>query len=147
DMAPDFSLPGSDGKTYQLSDYRGKQAVVLAWFPKAYTYGCTIECKSLADDGDKIRAYDVSYFMASVDPLKENKGFDQETRADFPLLRDKDKSLAKAYGDLHDKGYAKRHTYHIDTDGTILAIDKDINPETPALDMVENLERLNVKKK
>lgn len=54
DMAPDFSLPGSDGKTYQLSDYRGKQAVVLAWFPKAYTYGCTIECKSLADVNAKI---------------------------------------------------------------------------------------------
>lgn len=147
DMAPDFSLPGSDGHTYKLSDYRGKQAVVLAWFPKAYTYGCTIECKSLADDGDKIRAYDVSYFMVSVDPLKENIGFAQETGADFPLLSDEDKSVAKAYGVLHDKGYAKRHTYYIDIDGKILAIDKDINPETSALDMVENLERLNVKKK
>lgn len=39
DMAPDFSLPGSDGKTYKLSDFKGKQAVVIAWFPKAFTGG------------------------------------------------------------------------------------------------------------
>ena len=43
DMAPDFSLPGTDGKVHTLADYRGKQAVVLAWFPKAFTSGCTIE--------------------------------------------------------------------------------------------------------
>lgn len=49
DIAPDFTLQASDGKSYTLSDYRGKQAVVIAWFPKAYTKGCTIECKSLAD--------------------------------------------------------------------------------------------------
>ena len=51
DMAPDFSLQGSDGKTHKLSDYRGKSAVVAAWFPKAFTSGCTIECKSLAENG------------------------------------------------------------------------------------------------
>src|SRR6478735_11617487 len=69
DMAPDFSLPASDGKTYKLSDYKGKQAVVIAWFPKAFTQGCTIECKSLAANGEKIKKYDATYFMASVDPL------------------------------------------------------------------------------
>ncbi len=147
DMAPDFSLPGSDGKTYQLSDYRGKQAVVLAWFPKAYTYGCTIECKSLAENGHKIRAYDVTYFMASVDPLKESTGFAQDTGADFPLLSDHEKTVAQDYDVLHEKGYAMRHTYYIDIDGKILYIDEDITPETSAEDMIANLERLNVKKK
>ena len=57
DMAPDFNLPGTDGKNHKLSDYRGKQAVVIAWFPKAFTGGCTIECKSLADNGDKIKKW------------------------------------------------------------------------------------------
>lgn len=147
DMAPDFRLPGSDGNTYQLSDYRGKQAVVLAWFPKAYTYGCTIECKSLAENGDKIRAFDVTYFMASVDPLIDNKGFAQETGADFPLLSDESKTAAKAYQVLHDKGYAMRHTYYIGIDGTILAIDKNVRPETSAEDMIENLQRLNIKRR
>ena len=52
DPAPDFTLPGSDGKTYHLADYRGKEAVVLAWFPKAFTPGCTTECKSFGAGGD-----------------------------------------------------------------------------------------------
>src|SRR4029453_3567693 len=74
DPAPDFKLSASDGKTYTLSQFKGKKAVVLAWFPKAFTTGCTIECKSLAANGDKIRAYDVAYFMASVDDVEGGKG-------------------------------------------------------------------------
>src|ERR671930_426639 len=75
DQAPNFKLQATDGKTYQLSDFKGKRAVVLAWFPAAFTRGCTIECKSLAENGDKIRKYDVAYFMASVDPLEDNIKF------------------------------------------------------------------------
>src|SRR4051794_15508686 len=67
DPAPDFSLPGSDGKTYKLSDFKGKQAVVLAWFPKAFTGGCTAECKSLRASGEEIRKFDAAYFTASCD--------------------------------------------------------------------------------
>lgn len=147
DMAPDFKLPGSDGQTHQLSDYRGKQAVVVAWFPKAYTSGCTIECKSLAENGPLIREYDVSYFMASVDPLADNKGFAQETGADFPLLSDEDKSVAQAYGVLSPRGFAQRHTFYIGKDGRILKIDTDIRPATSAQDMVDKLGKLGVARK
>ena len=79
DMAPDFTLPGTDGKTHKLSEYRGKQAVVVAWFPRAFTQGCTIECKSLAENGDRIKKYDVTYFMASVDALEDNIKFAKAT--------------------------------------------------------------------
>ncbi|HVY70297.1 MAG TPA: redoxin domain-containing protein, partial [Verrucomicrobiae bacterium] len=58
DPAPEFSLAGTDGKTHKLSDYKGKQAVVLAWFPRAFTPGCTAECKSMRASGDAIRKYD-----------------------------------------------------------------------------------------
>lgn len=147
DMAPDFTLPGTDGRTHQLSDYRDKQAVVIAWFPKAYTYGCTIECKSLADNGDNIRQYDVTYFMASVDPLRKNRSFATEMEADFPLLSDEDKSVAKAYGVLGVLGVAKRHTFYIGKDGRILAIDTDITPASSAEDMIEKLDALGVAKR
>ena len=83
DVAPGFSLMGSDGKQYSLADFRGKQAVVLAWYPRAFTSGCTVECKSLAENGHLIREYDVSYFMASVDEVEENRRFAEETAADF----------------------------------------------------------------
>ncbi|ROT45638.1 peroxiredoxin [Pusillimonas sp. NJUB218] len=147
DMAPDFRLPASDGKTYQLSDYRGKQAVVLAWFPKAYTYGCTIECKSLAENGDQIRQFDVTYFMASVDPLIENEGFAKETGADFPLLSDESKQVARSYDVLGLLGVARRHTFYIGKDGRILKIDADVQPETSAEDMVRTLSELGVDRK
>src|SRR5258706_4445805 len=71
DQAPNFKLQATDGKTYQLSDFKGKQAVVLARFPAAFTHGCTIECKSLAENCDKVKMYDVSYFLASRDPLRD----------------------------------------------------------------------------
>jgi peroxiredoxin Q/BCP len=147
ELAPDFELPGSDGQTYRLSDYRGKQAVVLAWFPKAYTRGCTIECKSLAENGHLIREFDVAYFMASVDPLDKNRGFAAETGADFPLLSDEDKSVAKAYGVLHMLGFAKRHTIYIGKDGRVLKVDADVKPATSAEDMAATLAELGIERR
>src|SRR5687768_18618377 len=97
DIAPDFTLKGSDGKTYTLADFKGKQAVVVAWFPKAFTGGCTAECKSLAQNAEKIRQYDVAYFMASTDPVegeKGNKAFAEAHNASFPILGDPDKKAA-----------------------------------------------------
>ncbi len=144
DPAPDFSLQASDGKSYQLSDFRGKQAVVIAWFPKAYTHGCTIECKSLAENGHLVKKYDVTYFMASVDPLDDNKGFARESKADFPLLSDPTKDVAKAYGVLNFMGVASRHTFYIGVDGTILKIDAKVKPATSAQDMAKTLGELGV---
>ena len=148
DMAPDFTLEASDGKTYTLADYRGKQAVVIAWFPKAYTKGCTIECKSLAQNGHLIREYDVTYFMASVDAVEDNKEFARETAADFPLLSDPTKATAEAYDVLMPVvNVAKRHTFYIGKDGRILKIDTDIKPETSAQDMAKTLGELGVAKR
>ena len=79
DMAPNFKLQATNGKTYQLSHYLGKQTVILAWYPMANTRGCTIECLSLVKAGHLIREYNVSYFMASVDPLDDNRAFAKET--------------------------------------------------------------------
>jgi peroxiredoxin Q/BCP len=148
DMAPDFTLPASDGKTYTLSDFRGKQAVVVAWFPKAFTSGCTVECKSLAANGEKIREFDVSYFMASVDPLEDNTAFAEETEADFPILSDTEKTVAEAYDVLYPiVNMAKRHTIYIDKSGRISMIDTNITPATSAEDMVANLATLGVAKR
>ena len=157
DPAPDFKLQATDGKTYQLSDFKGKKAVVVAWFPKAFTAGCTIECKSLAENGDKIRKYDVAYFMASTDPLEDNIRFAKATKvelngqtvekkeADFPMLSDPSKETARAYGVLSANGaFAQRWTFYIDKDGRISAIDKAVKPATSAEDMIARLGELKV---
>ena len=144
DVAPDFTLQATDGKTYTLGDFKGKKAVVIAWFPKAYTRGCTIECKSLAENGHLIRKFDAAYFMASVDPLEENTGFAEENKADFPLLSDPDKIVASAYNVLNAGGVASRHTIYIDVDGLIAAIDSNINPATSAEDISAKLGELGI---
>jgi peroxiredoxin Q/BCP len=145
DPAPDFTLKASDGKTYRLADFKGKQAVVVAWFPKAFTKGCTIECKSLAQKGHLIKKYDVTYFMASVDPLEENVKFAEQEKADFPLLSDPTKEVATTYGVLNpERGYASRWTFYIGKDGRILAIDKQVKPETSAEDIATKLGELKI---
>jgi peroxiredoxin Q/BCP len=162
DPAPNFKLQATDGKTYQLSDFKGQKAVVIAWFPKAFTQGCTIECKSLAENGDRIKKFDVAYFMASVDPLEDNIRFAKETKvtllggngqvvekkeADFPLLSDPTKETAKAYGVLSERGFANRWTFYIGKDGRIAFIDKAVKPATSAEDMIAKLQELKVPSK
>ena len=120
---------------------------MLAWFPKAFTQGCTIECKSLAEHGDLIKKYDVTYFMASVDPLdgaQGNKAFAETHKADFPLLSDPTKETAKAYGVLTERGFANRWTFYIGKDGSIQSIDKDVANRlaTSAEDMAAKLGEL-----
>ncbi len=152
DMAPDFTLAASDGKTYKLSDFRGKQAVVVAWFPAAFTQGCTIECKSLAANGDKIRKFDVTYFMASTDPLEGERGniaFAKAYNADFPMLSDPNKDVAKAYGVLNQRGTAARWTFYIDKQGRIAFIDTGVSQRTAtsAEDMIAKMEELKFARK
>lgn len=144
DKAPDFQLEGTDGNIYTLSNFHNKQAVVLAWFPRAYTRGCTIECKSLTEKGHLIRRFDVSYFMLSVDPIEDNKGFAAKEGANFPMLSDPTKETAAAYDVLHEKGYAVRHTFYIGKTGNVLAIDKNINPPSSAEDIAKTLSDLGI---
>lgn len=147
DMAPNFTLPATDGKTYTLADFKGKQAVVVAWFPKAFTQGCTIECKSLAEKGHLIKGYQATYFMASVDPLEENTKFGAEHKADFPLLSDPTKKTAEAYGVLNRMGVASRWTFYIGKDGKIQYIEKAVKPATSAEDMAAKLGELGTPKR
>jgi thioredoxin-dependent peroxiredoxin len=125
------------------------KAIVIAWYPMAFTSGCTIECKSLADDGDLIERYDVTYFMASVDAVegeKGNRAFAKAHAARFPILSDPTKQTAAAYGVLSERGFANRWTFYVAKDGRIAFIDKEVSSRlaTSAPDMARKLGELGV---
>ena len=145
DPAPDFELKGSDGKTYKLSDFKDKQAVVVAWFPKAFTGGCTKECQSMRTSGDKIRKYDVAYFTASVDDAAKNAEFAKSLELDYPILSDPTKKTAEAYG-LVDSTHsvAQRWTIYVGKDGKVLHIDKTVKTASHGEDIAAKLKELGV---
>jgi peroxiredoxin Q/BCP len=145
DTAPDFTLPGTDGKTHKLSDYKGK-TVVVAWYPAAFTGGCTAECKQFTESMPAIKAFDVAYFMASVDTPEKNAEFAKMENANFPLLSDPGKQTAAAYGVLSPRGLANRWTFYIGPDRKILFIDKAVKPTSAGVDLAAKLGELNVKK-
>jgi thioredoxin-dependent peroxiredoxin len=146
DAAPDFELKGSDGKTYKLSDLKGK-SVVIAWYPKALTGGCTAECKSLKASGEQLRKYNVAYFGASVDKPELNKEFSDKLELDFPLLSDPTMETAKAYGVLNERNMANRWTFYIDKDGKIAAIDQAVKTANHGTDVAAKLKELGVSAK
>ncbi|MFA6542829.1 MAG: peroxiredoxin [Limisphaerales bacterium] len=150
DPAPDFKLQASDGKTYSLADFKGRKAVVIAWFPKAFTGGCTAECKSMRADGAALKKFDVAYFTASVDPVDGEKGnaaFAKSLDLDYPILSDPNKNAAKAFGVLNEKGMATRWTFYIGKDGKILHVDRAVKPASHATDIAAKLKELGVAEK
>ena len=142
DAAPEFELQGSDGKTYKLSDFAGKQEVVIAWFPKAFTGGCTKECASFRDEGDDLKKFNIAYFTASCDTAELNKKFAESLSLDYPILSDPSKKVAEAYGVVHaGRAVPERWTFYIDKEGKIQYIDKTVNAGNHGVDVAKQLEK------
>ena len=135
DVAPDFSLAGSDGALYNLHEFRGRDAVVIAWFPKAFTAVCTRECASLGSSRGVLRGFKVRYFAASVDSIETNRRFAESLGVDYPILSDPGKSVARAYGVLRPTGLAHRWTFYIGKDGRILDIDRNVRASSHGADV------------
>ena len=107
DKAPNFKLQGSDGKTYSLADFAGKKAVVIAWFPAAFTKGCTVECKSLAMNGDKIRQLQRRVFHGEHRPDRKEHRFCESAGSRLSAVERSDSRRSRsAYGVLNAKGTA-----------------------------------------
>ena len=101
-----------------------------------------MQCKALRDSAEEIQNYDVAYFMVSVDTLEDNTAFAEENHATFPILANPEKDMVEAYGALMPVGFANRWTYYIDSDGVILKIDKETDPETAGEDMARTMGEL-----
>src|SRR3954454_7522700 len=99
DPAPDFELPGTGGKTYRLSDYRG-QKLILAFYPGDFTAVCTKQFCSYRDQSDRLDGLGVEVLGISPQSVESHERFAEEKRLQVPLLADEDKAVARAYGVL-----------------------------------------------
>jgi peroxiredoxin Q/BCP len=148
DAVPDFELKGSDGKSYAAKDFVGKKALIIAWFPRAFTGGCTKECKSMKESGALLREFDVAYFTASTDTVEENARFAKSLDLDYPILCDPEGKNAKMFGVLKPDGKAaNRVTIIVSKEGKILALDDKVKTESHGSDLASQLGKLGVAKK
>ena len=106
-----------------------------------------MQCKALRDSAKEIEAFDVAYFMASVDAPETNKEFAEQNQAGFPVLSDADRAVSTAYGVLSERGFANRWTYFVDPEGVIARIDREVDPRTAGADLVRHLDNLGVPRK
>jgi len=98
DKAPDFSLPSSEGSTVNLKDFKGNKNIVLYFYPKDDTPGCTKEACDFRDLRKKFAALETEIFGVSFDSLDSHDKFIKKYKLPFPLLSDEDKSVAMEYG-------------------------------------------------
>ncbi len=120
--APDFVLPDANGHYYKLSSYKGKSPVVVYFYPKAETPGCTKEACGIRDTWNNFKKNKIQVLGISVDPKKDIKKFIKDYRLNFPLLSDAGQKVSKEYGVFNDKGYDNRITFVVDKNGRIADI-------------------------
>jgi thioredoxin-dependent peroxiredoxin len=125
--APDFEAPTQAGTPLTLSSLRGKP-VVLYFYPKAYTSGCTLETKGFADHYPEFQRAGFEVIGISVDSVATQKGFAEKCHAAFPLVADSDKAIARRYGVLGFLGVAKRVTFFLGPDGNVAEIVEGMLP-------------------
>jgi peroxiredoxin Q/BCP len=128
ELAPDFSLPWATrdsiggGAWFGLTAQRGR-VVVLAFYPKDFTTGCTAEMRTFADQYDDIFGADVVVVGLSTDSLESHVRFAQSLGLPFRLLSDPDQKVSRKYGSAGEKGYNRRTVYVIDPKGRVAYTD------------------------
>jgi peroxiredoxin Q/BCP len=142
--APAFALRDQNGAEHTLASYAGKWLVVY-FYPKDGTPGCTKQVCAFRDSIDKVRAAGAEVVGVSVDDVESHKKFAEEHRVPFPLLADVDKKMATAYGVLTSKlgfQYSKRDTFVIDPQGKIAKHYPNVDPEQNVAQVVADLAEL-----
>jgi len=135
-LAPDFSLSDQHGTTHCLKDYRGK-TVVVYFYPKAMTPGCTVQACRLRDSQAALQAQNIEVFGISNDPVARLAKFEVKEKLNFTLLSDEDHAVAEKYGVWGMKKFMGREyvglhrmTFIIDAEGTLRHIMEKVNTKT-----------------
>jgi peroxiredoxin Q/BCP len=142
--APDFSLPDQNGVVHSLKEFSGKW-LVLYFYPKDDTPGCTQEACAFRDDLPKLMALGAQVMGISVDDGKSHAEFAQKYHLPFPLLADSDKEVAARYGVLMNLGVikiAKRYTFLIDPQGNINKVYDKVETSRHSQEIIDDLNKL-----
>jgi peroxiredoxin Q/BCP len=143
DKAPDFSLKTDEGKTVSLSDFEGKSNIVLYFYPKDQSPGCTKEACNFRDNLEKFNELGAKVLGVSVDDVDSHKSFKEKDNLNFTLLADPDKKVTKKYGVLNKFGMASRVTFVIDKQGIIKKIYEKVDPASNYKELLEYLKTMS----
>ncbi len=122
EAAPQFTLSSNEGTAVSLADYKGKKNVILYFYPKDDTPGCTKEACTFRDDIKKFEKAETVILGVSTDNVKSHQRFVNKYQLNFPLLADEKTEVANLYGALNERGSCSRMTYLIDKNGIIKKI-------------------------
>lgn len=142
-VAPDFSAPDETGALRTLREFRGRP-VVLYFYPKDGTPGCTREACAFRDEWQRLRATGAHVLGVSLDSVESHAAFKKKHALPFPLLSDTDGRLLDAYGVTRNaKGYASRTTFIIDAKGIIRRIFPEVDPAVHVREVLAVLEAMH----
>ena len=144
--SPDFTLNAQDGASTRLSQFRGKW-VVLYFYPKDFTQGCTVEAHNFQRDEQQYEKKNAVVLGVSLDSVDSHKSFCTKEGLNFKLLADPSHEVAGKYGSLMDyKGntYAARNTFIVDPSGVIRKIYKGVDPKKHSEEVLTALSELQV---
>jgi peroxiredoxin Q/BCP len=141
DTAPEPKLKDQQGNLVFLRDYAGKW-VVLYFYPKDDTPGCTREACSFRDESERLAPLKVQVLGVSVDSRESHESFARKFKLNFPILADANKKVTKAYGALAFYRLARRMTFIIDPQGKIRKIFRSVNPRTHVEEVAQALKEL-----
>jgi peroxiredoxin Q/BCP len=147
DLAPDFTLPADDGSTVTLSELRGRK-VVLYFYPKDNTSGCTAQACEFRDALPRIEEHGAVVLGVSPDPVSSHERFKAKYDLNFPLLADEDHSVSEAYGVWKEKSMygrkymgIERSTFVLDEDGRVATAMRKVKAKGNADAVAQLLER------
>jgi thioredoxin-dependent peroxiredoxin len=144
DKAPDFDSETYGGEKIRLNDFLGKKTVVLYFYPKDNTPGCTKEACSMRDGMKELEKLGIQVLGVSTDSVKSHEGFRDKFSLNFPLLSDKSKSIIKAYGVESGYGSARRVTFLIDKSGIIRHIWEKVDTARHSDEVSEKVKELGL---
>jgi thioredoxin-dependent peroxiredoxin len=142
--APDFTLPNQENTAVSLHEYRGKW-VVLYFYPKDMTSGCTVEAHNFQRDLKQYDALNAVILGVSVDTPDSHKQFCSKDGLTFKLLADPDKKVVKQYGSLMMIGYAERNTFLIDPQGKIVKVWTKVDPQVHSAEVLAAIKTAEAK--